>query len=300
MLLNRASAEESTKEKSAKAPDGGSTGHIVAGMKQLTPEEQAVQERVATHQQNQEKLGAAEEVRTLVQYNHGFAVISTNSQSLDGYPSGSVVGFAPDEKGRPIFVFSSMSTHTQDLFKDGRASLTVASKSFKGAADGRVNIIGDVTRVPKDEVDACKEIYLAKHPGAFWVNFKDFTWFRMDEIKAIRFVGGFARAGALSAEEYFAASPDTIQQFAEPVMAHMNDDHGEATLAMARNLIGFPAESADIVGLDRLGVYIKCDGGPMGAAKLRLGFPRPAENRKDIKDLIVELTKAAAAAAPKE
>jgi len=300
MLLNRASAEESTKEKSAKAPDGGSTGHIVAGMKQLTPEEQAVQERVATHQQNQEKLGAAEEVRTLVQYNHGFAVISTNSQSLDGYPSGSVVGFAPDEKGRPIFVFSSMSTHTQDLFKDGRASLTVASKSFKGAADGRVNIIGDVTRVPKDEVDACKEIYLAKHPGAFWVNFKDFTWFRMDEIKAIRFVGGFARAGALSAEEYFAASPDTIQQFAEPVMAHMNDDHGEATLAMARNLIGFPAESADIVGLDRLGVYIKCDGGPMGAAKLRLGFPRPAENRKDIKDLIVELTKAAAAAAPEK
>ena len=85
LIRNRASTEQNPKkEKSAKAPDGGSTGHIVAGMKELTPEEQAVQERVATHQQDQEKLGAAEEVRTLVQYNHGFAVISTNSQSLDG------------------------------------------------------------------------------------------------------------------------------------------------------------------------------------------------------------------------
>eukprot|EP00613_Pedinella_sp_CCMP2098_P001188 CAMPEP_0171623284 /NCGR_PEP_ID=MMETSP0990-20121206/17840_1 /TAXON_ID=483369 /ORGANISM="non described non described, Strain CCMP2098" /LENGTH=323 /DNA_ID=CAMNT_0012189429 /DNA_START=9 /DNA_END=980 /DNA_ORIENTATION=- len=285
-------------EKSAKAPDGGSTGHIVQGMKEPSSEEKAIQERVAMHQQDQVKLGASEEIRSLVQYNHGFAVMSTNSQSIDGYPSGSIVGFAPDEQGRPIFIFSGMSTHTQDLLKDGRCSLTVASKSFKGPSDGRVNIVGDVVKVPAAEREACRDIYLKKHPGAFWVDFGDFTWFRLETIKAVRFVGGFARAGAISSEDYFGASPDPIQQFAEPVMKHMNDDHGATALAMVNNLIGVPATTADIVGLDRLGMYIKCDGGPMGASKLRLAFPRPAENRKDVKDLIVELSKAAALAAP--
>ena len=33
---------------------------------------------------------------------------------MQGYPGGSVVGFAPDQKGRPLFSFSSMSSHTQE------------------------------------------------------------------------------------------------------------------------------------------------------------------------------------------
>lgn len=287
-------AEE--KARSAAAPDGAATGHVVRGMPELTPEQAAMQEKVQAHQQDAAKLGAAEEIRTLVQSSHGFAVMSTNSQSIDGYPSGSVVGFAPDETGRPFFVFSGMSGHTQDLIKDGRASLTVAAKSFKGAADGRVNLVGDVARVPKAEVDALKATYREKHPGAFWVEFADFTWWRM-EIKTIRFVGGFARAGAIDADDYHAAEPDPISAFAAPVMAHMNGDHSDASLAMVKHYIGFPATSAEIVGLDRLGMYIKCDGGQMGAAKLRLPFPRPATDRASIKGLIVEMTRASAASA---
>ena len=80
-------------------------------------------------------------------------------------------------------------------------------------------------------------------------------------------------------------------------MNHMNDDHSDATLAMVKHYIGFPATAASIVGLDRLGMYIKCDGGQMGAAKLRLPFPRPATDRASIKGLIVEMTKASAASA---
>ncbi|OLP91493.1 hypothetical protein AK812_SmicGene26813 [Symbiodinium microadriaticum] len=110
----------------------------------LVVKEMALQQKVREHQENAVKLDAATEV----QYNHGFAVMSTNSllvksASMPGFPGGSVVGFAPDEKGRPLFSFSSMSSHTQDLIKDKRCSLTVAAKEFKGAADGRVNLIGE-------------------------------------------------------------------------------------------------------------------------------------------------------------
>lgn len=40
----------------------------------------------------------------------------TNSQAgspLEGFPASAMVGFAVDEKGRPVFSFSSISTHKQ-------------------------------------------------------------------------------------------------------------------------------------------------------------------------------------------
>ena len=57
--------------------------------------------------------------------------------------------------------------------------------------------MGEVRKVPDAEVAAAKEAYLAKHPGHFWVHFGDFDMFRMEEIVAVRYNGGFARFGAL-------------------------------------------------------------------------------------------------------
>ena len=45
------------------------------------------------------------------------------------------------------------------------------SRWQNGAADGRVNLMGKVTLVGKEEREELKEVYLAKHPGAFWVDF---------------------------------------------------------------------------------------------------------------------------------
>jgi putative heme iron utilization protein len=138
--------------------------------KEMDPEELKIQTALAEHQQNAPKLGFPTDVRTLVQYNHGFAVMSTNSKSNPGFPGGSVVGFAPDELGRPIFIFSGMSSHTQDLLADPKCSLTIASKEFKGAADGRVNLMGEVTLLKQDEKEAAKAAYLAKHPGTLHIS----------------------------------------------------------------------------------------------------------------------------------
>jgi len=283
------------------------TGHQVknAGSFQTDPEEMALQQKVREHQENAVKLDAATEVRTLVQYNHGFAVMSTNSASMPGFPGGSVVGFAPDEKGRPLFSFSSMSSHTQDLIKDKRCSLTVAAKEFKGAADGRVNLIGEAVPIEsEEEIAEAKATYLKKHPKAFWVEFGDFTWYRM-EVQNVRYVGGFARAGGLSAEAYAGATPDPIAGFSAGVAGHMNDDHREATMAMVRNYIGIDVEDAEITALDSLGMYVKVSRTPKAADqmqqfKLRLPFIRKLENRKDAKDVIVEMTRASAEFMPKK
>lgn len=276
-----------------------------AAMK-MDPEELKIQEALAEHQQNAPKLGFDVDVRSLVQHNHGFAVMSTNSKANPGFPGGSVVGFAPDEDGRPVFVFSGMSTHTQDLLADPRCSVTIASKEFKGAADGRVNLMGKVTKVDAEEREALKAVYLAKHPGAFWVEFGDFNWFRMDEITDIRFVGGFARAGSITPEEYKAAKPDPVSAFGVHIASHMNDDHMESTIAMVAHAIpGLDVSEAVITSVDSLGMFVKCTRTPRASDqpqqfKIRLPFPRRIEGRKDVKEVIVEMTRAASAGAEAE
>lgn len=232
--------------------------------------------------------------------------------SNPGFPGGSVVGFAPDEQGRPLFVFSGMSSHTQDLLADPRCSLTVAAKEFKGAADGRVNLMGTCERLKDpEEIAKAKEIYLAKHPGAFWVEFGDFFWYRQ-EVEAIRFVGGFARAGSVTAEEYKEATPDPIMAFGGHVAAHMNDDHMDSTIAMVQHYIpsldaeGF-VQAAEITSVDSLGMYVKITRDPENEDqlpgqpkqfKLRLPFPRSVTERKDVKSVIVEMTQASAKKEP--
>ena len=227
---------------------------------------------------------------------------------MPGYPGGSVVGFAPDEDGRPIFVFSGMSSHTVDILADPKCSVTIADKNFKGAADGRVNLMGTCERL-RDEEDIAhaKKIYLEKHPGAFWIEFGDFFFYRM-EIEAIRFVGGFARAGTVTPEEYKEAKPDPIMAFGSHIAQHMNEDHMSATIAIAEAAVpGLAGDNyvkeAMISRVDSLGMDIKITRdkdnnerlpGQPEQFKVRVGFPSPIEDRAGVKVAIMEMTNAAA------
>src|ERR1035438_4272179 len=64
----------------------------------------------------------AERVRTLVSLG-ALATLSTLSRKRPGYPFGSLMPYAIDERGRPIFLISNMAMHTQNLQADPRASL---------------------------------------------------------------------------------------------------------------------------------------------------------------------------------
>ena len=73
-----------------------------------------------------------------------------------------------------------MSSHTVDILADPKCSVTIADKNFKGAADGRVNLMGTCNRLKDpDEVAKAKEIYLQKHPGT--INH------RMEKCRSINF-----------------------------------------------------------------------------------------------------------------
>lgn len=76
----------------------------------------------------------------------------------------------------------------------------------------------------------------------------------------------------------------------------MNDDHEADTIAMIKHYVGISVDKAKLLDLDRLGMNV--DVTRQGQCfKLRLPFTKPAEDRKGIKEAIVEMTKAAKAAA---
>lgn len=95
-----------------------------------------------------------------------------------------------------------------------------------------------------------------------------------------------------SKEEYQAANVDPIAQFSKPVASHMNRDHAEDTRIIVQHSTSIPVASAYMLDLDSLGFNVKA-GYQGNTFKLRIPFPRRAEDRKDVKTLIVEMLQAA-------
>ena len=82
----------------------------------------------------------------------------------------------------------------RDLRADGQCSLVVAEDGAEGMNSARVTLIGTVERSLTRRSRPRARGYLARHPDAFWVDFGDFSWFKMRSVATVRLVGGFARA----------------------------------------------------------------------------------------------------------
>src|SRR5262249_58347666 len=66
----------------------------------------------------------ADRARTLIHLGR-VGALSTVSRKHPGWPFGSVMPYALDDSGRPLFLISAMAMHTQNLQADPRASLLV-------------------------------------------------------------------------------------------------------------------------------------------------------------------------------
>src|SRR5207245_5428275 len=91
----------------------------------------------------------SERARTLV-YVGRIGSLSTISRKQPGFPFGSVMPYGLDDRGRPIFLISTMAMHTQNLQADPRASLLVTQPDATGDPLGasRITLLGNVVPVP--------------------------------------------------------------------------------------------------------------------------------------------------------
>src|SRR5271170_3260782 len=109
----------------------------------------------------------AERARTLISL-ASVGTLSTLSRKHAGFPFGSLMPFALDEAGRPIFLISSMAMHTQNLKGDPRCSLFVAQAASDGDPLGaaRVTLVGDAVPVPEADLASVRAIYLSRHENS--------------------------------------------------------------------------------------------------------------------------------------
>ena len=239
----------------------------------------------------------AERARTLVAgSNRG--VLSTVALDPAGYPFGSVATYAIDAGGRPIVFVSTMAEHTRNAAADPRASLIVTEPFPEGSdplAAGRVTLIGDLREVSGDEErSAVRDIYLAANPAsAYYIDFGDFSFWRL-EVCSVRYVGGYGRMSWVEAADYAAAEADPLAgEAALGILEHMNADHADSLVLMARVLGGRPdATEAVMTAVDRYGFDVVVSGAS-GRAALRLGFDTPVDTPAAVRPAMIQLVERA-------
>src|SRR5436190_1204412 len=92
----------------------------------------------------------AERARTLA-YLGLTGALATLSRRHPGHPFASVMPYALDDAGAPLFLISTMAMHTQNLEADARASLLITQPGWSGdpLAAARLTLMGEARRVPE-------------------------------------------------------------------------------------------------------------------------------------------------------
>jgi heme iron utilization protein len=235
----------------------------------------------------------AERARTLM-YLGRLGSLSTLSRQQPGFPFGSVMPYGLDDDGRPIFLISTMAMHTQNLQADPRASLLVTQQETDGEPLGasRVTLVGNVLPVQNPELAAARNLYLKHHPNSkYWVDFEDFSFYQMNLVD-VYYVGGFGVMGWVSASDYGRSQPDPLADSMTEIIQHMNADHKDALVLLARTLAGIDSTEATMTAVDRFGfhVRVKTSNGMRGA---RIAFLHEVSNPAETRKVLVEMVQRA-------
>lgn len=240
------------------------------------------------------RRSAAEEARTLVAAT-GQGTLATLTADGDPWASFVAYGVLPD--GSPVLCVSRLAEHGRNLDADPRASLAVVQPDPPAdpLASARVTLAGIARRPEGDALAAARAAHLAGVPAArYYLDYSDFSLWVL-EVRRVRWVGGYGRMDSADGPAYAAAVPDPIATVAAGAVAHLNADHADALLAMARTLGGHPdATAATCTAADRFGLDLSVDT-PRGRAVARVGYAAPLQAAGELRAATVELARRARA-----
>jgi putative heme iron utilization protein len=239
---------------------------------------------------------AAEEARTIVA---GSIVGTLASLTSAGDPWASVVTYGQLGDGTPVLCVSRLALHGRNLVDDQRASLAVSAPVADGEDPsdvGRVTLAGRVEQPLGEELEAARAAYhAAVSSGESFTDWDDFTFWVL-RAEHVRWVGGFGRMASTDLDRYLAAEPDPVAPQAAFAVEHLNEDHADALLEMARAIAGHTdATAATCLRADRYGLDLDVHT-PRGRALARVGFAAPCTAPDGLRAATVELAKRSRAA----
>jgi putative heme iron utilization protein len=243
----------------------------------------------ATNQPEVAEPTFGERARTLV-YLGRVGSLSTLSRKQQGFPFGSVMPYGLDDHANPVFLISTMAMHTQNVQADPRSSLLVTQPDLIGDPLGasRVTLLGNILPLPASDVTEARKLYLARYANSkYWVDFEDFSFYRMDVVDTY-YVGGFGVMGWISASEYYGAQTDPLADTAAGIIQHINIDHRDGLVLLAKAFSGIESEEVTMSSVDRLGFHVrlKTQDGMRGA---RIAFLREVSSPAEARQVLVEM-----------
>lgn len=236
---------------------------------------------------------AAEEARSIA--------ASTNTATLasltaTGDPWASFVTYGL-LGGAPVLCVSNMAEHGRNLAGDPRASLAIVAPTTESdpLASGRITLAGVAEHPTGDELAAARDAHLAAVTAAkYYIDYSDFTLWVL-RVHRVRWVGGYGRMDSATAADYTAAAPDPVRPNAAGALAHLNADHADSLVKMARSLGGYPDTTAAVcTGIDRYGLDLRVET-PRGMGYTRVGFGAPLSSADELRAASVDLVERARA-----
>lgn len=206
-----------------------------------------------------------------------------------GFPFVSRVLIGIDIDGAPVILVSRLSTHTQALIADRRASL-LTGEAGRGdpLAHPRLTLQCEAEEVARDSAahGRIRERFLRRHPKSrLYADFADFGFFRLKPLRA-SLNGGFGRAYALTGEDLAVTSPaaEALAGMEAGAIEHMNADHADAVNHYATVHCKAPGGNWRIVGIDASGLDLSD-----GEALKRLEFEKTILDAAELRPILKKL-----------
>jgi heme iron utilization protein len=226
----------------------------------------------------------ARAVRLLLRRSRQGALATLMAGSGDPYCS--LVNVASHPDGSPLLLISRLAIHTKNLLADARVSLMLDERAEGDPLEGsRIMLSGHAEEVASD-LAIVRQRYLNAHPSAeVFVDFKDFSFFRID-LTGTHLVAGFGRILDLKPAQFLTEIADAaaLLEAEQSAVEHMNTDHKEALGLYATRLLGAEAGDWRCSGLDPDGIDLQA-----GNRTLRLDFPERATGPGELRKTLVRL-----------
>lgn len=212
-------------------------------------------------------------------------ILSTMSVEIPGYPFGSVTPYAMTHEGRVAVYVSEIAQHTANMRDDGRVCLTVSETSGGGnqQALGRVTVVGDAQEIPENERAAVAERYFSFFPEArAYGGTHNFVVYWI-EPRRVRYIGGFGQIFWVEPEDWVVPTPEWRSDEQE-IIEHMNTDHANSLIAIARHHGAPDSGKTKLVSLDVEGFHVRTD-----SKLLYIPFSVPCMTNEEIRAGMIQL-----------
>lgn len=195
------------------------------------------------------------DAKTLVRQQHS-GVLSTHSQSQQGYPFGSIVPYFMTPEGDLIIYISQIAQHTRNIKGNHKVSMTVFDNlADDSQASARVTLLGDAYLID-DEAIKAQYFSLFKQAQKYQQT-HDFMFYKITQQR-VRYIGGFGKIHWINKDDW-QLEVTNWQQASAGIVEHMNDDHQDAMQLILAHKFHFEAQQVSMLSAFCEGMHVQAD-----------------------------------------